>query len=143
MYTIEIEKKPSNHKNPSSLSSTLVYASQHTPLSMSKGENQLVLSITFAGVMDVRIRAFLGTEQYKFLGGMYEELLKRNLEFLKIESKVHDRKISQAIQEFALKEVINHNRNHISEALNYAYEEGVEAGERKKTKQIRDLLSIS
>jgi hypothetical protein len=143
MYTIEIEKKPSNHKNPSSLSSTLVYASQYTPLSMSKGKNQLVLSITFAGFMDVRIRAFLGTEQYKFLGGMYEELLKRNLEFLKIESKVHDRKISQAIQEFALKEVINHNRNHISEALNYAYEEGVGVGERKKTKQIRDLLSIS
>jgi hypothetical protein len=143
MYTIEIEKKPSNHKNPSSLSSTLVYTSQYTPLSMSKGENQLVLNIIFGGIMDVRIRAFLGTEQYKFLGGMYEELLRRDLKYLQIVSKVHDRKISQAIQEFALKEVINDNRNHISEALNYAYEEGVEAGERKKTKQFRDLLSIS
>lgn len=109
---------------------------------MSKGEKQLVINITFGGFMEVEIRAWAGTEQYKFLVGMYEEALRRGLIFLKVPSKVHDRKISQAIQEFALKEVINDNRNHISEALNSAYDEGVERGEMKKTMEIRKMLSL-
>ena len=142
MHQINIEKKPSNYQAPSSLSSTLVYTSQYTTLSMSKGENQFVIRITFGGLMEVEVKAWAGTEQYKFLGGMYEEMLRRGLEFSKVPSKVHDRKISQAIQEFALKEVINDNRNHISDALNSAYDEGVERGERKKTMEIRKVLSL-
>ena len=142
MHKIEIENKPSNYKAPSSLSSTIVYASQYTPLSMSKGENQLVICITFSGLMEVEIRAWAGTEQYKFLSGMYEEALRRGLEFLKVQIKTHDRKISQEIQEFALREVITHNRNHISEALNYAFEEGVARGEINKVKQFRELLAL-
>lgn len=142
MYDINIEKKPSNYQAPSSLSSTLVYTSKYTTLSMSKGENQLVIKITFGGLMQVKIQAWAGTEQYKFLGGMYEEMLRRDLKYLEVASKVHDRKISQAIQEFALKEVINDNRNHISDAINFAYDKGVERGEAKKIVEIRKVLAL-